>query len=160
MRKILIALAAGTVIGLSPMFAEQADAQRRGFGGGFSGARGIGGGWGGRGLGVRSAGLGWGGRGLGVRGLGVRPAGLGWGGRGLGVRHAGLGWGGRGWGWGRPGFRRAGWGWGVPLAVGVGIGVGAYSSCYQWDPYYGWVNVCAVPVVAGYGYGYYGGQWW
>ena len=42
MRKILIALGVGTIIGLAPMFAEQADAQR--FGGRGGGIGRIGGG--------------------------------------------------------------------------------------------------------------------
>jgi hypothetical protein len=171
MRKILITLAAGAVIGLGPMFAEQAEAQRFGRGGGF-GRIGIGGGigrvgWGG-GIGRVGIGrVGWGG-GIGRVGWGgPRLAGVGWGGRGWGVRP---GWGVRraawwggypGWGvrraawWGGyPGWRvrRAAW-WGAPLAVGIGVGL-AYRSCYRWDPYYGYVNVCYAP----YG-GYYAGYW-
>ena len=38
-------------------------------------------------------------------------------------------------------------------AVGIGIGA-AYGSCYRWDPYYGWVNVCYTPYYGGY-YGYW-----
>jgi hypothetical protein len=136
MRKFLIALAAGTVLALAPMFAEQADAQR-GRGGGIGRVGGVGVGGVGRIGGVgRVAGVG-------------RIGGVG--------RVAGVGWGRPGWGHGGWG-RRGGWCWGAPLAVGVGLGVGAAATCYRWDPYYQqYVNACGVP---GYGYGYYGGQWW
>ena len=51
------------------------------------------------------------------------------------------GWRGAAWSGGNPGwrFRRAAW-WGAPLAVGAFAAYG--SSCLQWDPYVGWVNVC------------------
>src|SRR5262245_13786118 len=89
MSKILIALAAGAIIGRGPMFAEQAEAQRGGGrGSGMGGRVGIGGGIGGR--------------------VGIGAGRVGWG----GARVAGLGWGGRGVGWaGRPGLARAAW-WG------------------------------------------------
>jgi hypothetical protein len=150
MRKFVIALAAGTVIGLAPMFAEQAEAQRFGRGGGGIGRVGGVGGIG------RVGGVG----GIGRVGVGPRVAGVGWGRPGVGWGGPGVGWGRPGTGWaGRPWVGRAGWGgwgWGAPLAVGIGVGVAA--SCWRWDPYYGqYVNACAVP---GYGYGYYGGQWW
>jgi hypothetical protein len=173
--KILIGLAAATIISLAPMLAEQADAQRFGRGGGGIGRIGIGGGvgriggWGG-GIGrvgwggARVGGLGWGGRGLGWGGRG-----LGWGGRafalgaGAGVARAAW-WGGRpglrraAWWGGNPGwrFRRAAW-WGGPLAFGLGVGALSYgSSCLSWDPYYGqYVNVC----YSNYGYGWGNGYW-
>jgi hypothetical protein len=99
MRKIMIALFAGTIIGFVPMFAEQAEAQRGGRGGGGIGRVGIGGG------GIGRVGIGGGG----FNRVGIGRAG--WG----GGRIAGVGWGGRGWGWaGRPGLARAAWYGGRP----------------------------------------------
>jgi hypothetical protein len=143
MRKFMITLAVGTVIGLVPMFTEQAEAQRFGRGPGM-GRVGIGGGIGRAGFGG----------GIGRVGFGARVAGVGWGGR-------GWGWGGRpglgraAWWGGYPGWRvrRAAW-WGAPLAVGIGFGALAYGSCYRWDPYYGYINVCSTPYYGGY-YGYW-----
>jgi hypothetical protein len=89
--------------------------------------------------------------GIGRVGIGVpgRWAGVGWrGGPGLvgrPVARAALG-GYPGWG-----VRRAAW-WGAPLAFGIGFGALAYGSCYRWDPYYGYVNVCYSPHYASYGY--------
>jgi len=166
MRGVLLALAIGTIIGLSPALSGKADAQRmgRGGGGGIGRVGGVGG--------IGRVGIG----GPGIGRVGVRPGigrvgfvgrpGIGPGFGRVGVRYAGLGasgWGGyRGWGvrraaWGGyPGWRvrRAAW-WGAPLAFGVGFGALAYGSCYRWDPYYGtYVNVCYGPSYAGY-YGYY-----
>ena len=180
MRKILIALAVG--IGLAPMFAEQAEAQRfggmRGGGigrvggigpGGGIGRVGIGGGIGrvgvGRVGGIGRVGIGrvgWGG-GIGRVGIGRVGVGrVGIGRVGWGPRVGAVGWGARRVAWGGwPGWRvrRAAW-WGAPLAVGFGIGAFSYGSCYQWDPYYGYVNVCYAPYYGGYGSGAYGGQYW
>ena len=174
MRKSLIALAAGTAIVLAPMFIEKAEAQRFGRGGGI-GRVGFGGGMGrvgfGRGIGrvgfgrgIGRVGFGGGigrvgfGRGIGRVGFG---RGIGRVGFGRGIGRVGFG-GYPGWrvrraAWwgGYPGWRvrRAAW-WGAPLAVGIGVGALAYGSCYQWDPYYGWVNVCYTPYYGGY-YGYW-----
>ena len=175
MRKIMIALFAGTVIGFVPMFAEQAEAQRfggRGGGGGI-GRVGIGGG----GIGRVGIGGGFGRVGIGRAGWGgARVAGVGWGGRGWGwAGRPGLAraawWGGRpglaraAWWGGRPGWRRAAWWggypgwrfrraawWGAPLAFGAFAAYG--GSCLRWDPYYGgYVNVCYAS------YGWNGGYW-
>lgn len=133
MRKLLIALFAGTIIGLVPMFAEQAEAQRfggRGGGVGVGGGRvGIGGGR------VGIARVGWGGRSWAWGGRPGLARAAWWGGR-PGLRRAA-------WWGGYPGwrFRRAAW-WGAPLAVGAFAAYGYGSSCYQWDPYFGWVNAC------------------
>ena len=153
MRGLLVAFAFGTVIGLSPMFSEKADAQRfgpSGGGGGIGRVGGMGGGIGrvgGMGGGIGRVGLG---PGIGRAGWVGRPGigRVGWG----GVRHAGVGR--AGWWGGHPGwrFRRAAW-WGAPLAFGVGFGALAYGSCYRWDPYYGtYVNVCYDSYYGGYGY--------
>ena len=147
MRKFLIALAA--VIGLAPMFTEEAEAQRFGRGGGI-GRVGIGGGIGRVGIGGGIGRVGIGG-GIGRVGFGPRVAGVGWG---------RPGWGRTAWWGGYPGWRvrRAAW-WGAPLAVGIGVGALAYGSCYRWDPYYGYVNVCYATYYGGYYSGYYGGYW-
>jgi hypothetical protein len=154
-RKILIALAVGSIMGLAPMFAEQAEARIGGGGRVGVGRVGIGAGVGRAGVGRAGVGR------VGVGRVGVGR--VGWAGRGWGVRPGvarAAWWGGRpglartAWWGGAPGwrFRRAGWGWGAPLAVGLGIGAYYGSSCYQWDPYYGaWVSVCSSP--------YYGGYW-
>jgi hypothetical protein len=182
MRKILIALAVGTIIGLAPMFAEQADAQRFGgrgggigrIGGGPGGIGRVGGGIGRVGVarvgGIGRVGIGRAGWGGGIGRVGVARVGgigrvgigrVGWGPRigavGLGARR--VAWG----GW--PGWRvrrAAFWGLGVPLAVGaIGYGYGYGSgSCVAWDPYYGYVNVCYTSYYGGYGSGAYGGQYW
>ena len=133
MRKILIALAVGTGIGLAPMFAEQAEAQRfggmRGGGIGRVGGIGPGGGIGrvGIGGGIGRVGVGRVG-GIGLVGIGR----VGWGGGigrvgigrvGWGPRVGAVGWGARRVAWGGwPGWRvrRAAW-WGAPLAVGFGV---------------------------------------
>jgi hypothetical protein len=151
MRKSLIALAAGTAIVFAPMFIEKAEAQRFGRGGGI-GRVGFGGGMGrvgfGRGIGRVGFGRGIGRVGFG-RGIGRVGFGRGIGRVGFGRRIGRVGFG------GYPGWRvrRAAW-WGAPLAVGIGVGALAYGSCYQWDPYYGWVNVCYTPYYGGY-YGYW-----
>jgi hypothetical protein len=174
MRRLLAALAIGTVIGLSPVLSEKADAQRFGRGGGV----GIGGGGIGRvgGIGGGIGRVGIAGPGIGRVGVGSGIGRVGWVGRpgigGVGVRYAGLGAGYGGWGvrraawWGGyPGWRvrRAAW-WGAPLAFGIGLGAVAYGSCYRWDPYYGtYVNVCYSPYYGGYSgqpVGGGGGQWY
>jgi hypothetical protein len=151
-RMIVLGAAALT---LAFLIADEASAQRRGFGGGgFGGMGGRGmavGGMGGRGMAV-------GGRGIGVAGVGFRGAGYGIrtagvGGVGYGIRTAGVGRGGGLW---RPGVRFGGWrgGWGYPLAAGIGLGYyggySGYKDCLAWDGY-GWVNVC----YSTYPYGYY-----
>src|SRR5262245_32330662 len=117
MRKILIALFAGAVIGFVPMFADQAEAR-----GGRGGGVGIGGG--GR--------VGIGGGGFGRVGIGR----AGWG----GARVAGVGWRGRGLGWaGRPGFARAAWWGGRPgLARAAWWGRPGLARAAWWGGRPGW----------------------
>src|SRR3954470_21487399 len=130
---------------LGSLVADDASAQRRGFGGFGGGAvrmGNIGGGpmrMAGPGLRGGMGTVGIGGPGIRTAGLGVRTAGLG---VRSGVRYAG--WRGR-WGGGR--------GWGFPLAVGFGLGYAGsyYNDCLAWDGYQ-WVNVCYSPY---YGYGYW-----
>jgi hypothetical protein len=163
MRKFLIALAAGTVIGLAPMFAEQAEAQMRGGFGGGIGRVGVGPGIGRVGVGP---GIGRVGVGPGIGRVGVGPVGPGFVGRSAFVGRPGFV--GRSAFVGRPGFigRHAfvhrpffpGRRFAVAPFFGVGLlaaGYG-YSSCWTWVPtYFGWqrVWVCGDPY--GYGYGGY-----
>jgi uncharacterized protein YfiM (DUF2279 family) len=56
-------------------------------------------------------------------------------------------------------FRRH---FGFPFAAGLAFAAAstyAYDSCLRWDGWQ-WVNVCYTPYYGGYGYGYYGGQYW
>jgi len=175
--KRLIVLGAAALT-LAFLIADEASAQRRGFGGGGFQGGGMGGrgmavgGMGGRGMAVGGIGgrglavggmmggrgMAVGGRSIGVAGVGLRGAGYGIrtagvGGVGYGIRSAGVG----GGLW-RPGVRFGGrrGGWGYPLAAGIGIGLGyyggysGYNDCLAWDGY-GWVNVC----YSTYPYGYY-----
>ena len=165
MKKVLISLAAATIMVAG--FATSADAQRgRGGGGGFSRGGGVGfvgGGGGGRfvGGGFRRAGF--------VGGPGFRRAGFV---GGPGFRRAafvggGPGWwGGRRWvggrWWGGRRFVRAGF-------VGAGfVGAGFVGGCQRWTvvatpwgPQWRLVNVCFSPVGYGWGGGWggYGGYW-